>query len=104
VIRDRATLVRETKDGLIENVYRLQLMNTDERTHRYRITASGLPGIAAIAEQPVAVGPATTLGVAVALRVDPTGIANGSHTVMFHVEDIDDPSLRRDEKSRFFVK
>ena len=104
VIRDRATLVRETRDGLLENVYRLQLMNTDERVHRYRITASGLPGITAIAEQPVAVGPATTLGIAVTLRVDPTGIANGSHAVMFHVEDIDDPSLRRDEKSRFFVK
>ncbi|HWI15342.1 MAG TPA: cytochrome c oxidase accessory protein CcoG [Burkholderiales bacterium] len=104
VIRDRGALVRETRDGLVENVYRLQLMNTDERPHRYRISATGLEGMAVVADQPVQVPGATTQGVAVALRVDPAGVAAGSHKVVFHVEDVDDPSVRSDEKSRFFVR
>ena len=104
VIRDRGALVRETRDGLVENVYRLQLMNTDERAHRYAISASGLQGLAVVVEQPVQIAGATTQAVAVALRIDPAGLAGGSHTVVFHVEDVDDPAIRRDEKSRFFVK
>jgi cytochrome c oxidase accessory protein FixG len=104
VIRDRGALVRETREGLIENVYRLQMMNTDERPHRYRISATGLDGIAVIAEQPVRVAAATTEGVAVALRVDPASVKPGSHTILFHVEDVDDPAVRSDEKSRFFVR
>jgi hypothetical protein len=79
-------------------------MNTDERSHRYRITASGLPGIMVVPGDPVAVGPASALGVAVTVRVDPAGVTPGSHDVVFHVEDVLDPSLRRDEKSRFYVK
>ena len=36
---------RNTMDGVVENVYRLQLMNASERVHRYRITARGIPGV-----------------------------------------------------------
>ncbi len=104
VIRDRGALVRETREGLIENVYRLQVMNTDEHPHRYRISATGLEGLSVVAEQPVQVAAATTLGVAVALRVDPAAVKPGSHTIVFHVEDADDPAIRSDEKSRFFVR
>jgi len=32
--------------GAIENVYRLQVMNADERAHRYRVALSGLAGAA----------------------------------------------------------
>ena len=35
VVRDRGALVRETDDGRLSNVYRLQIMNTDERAHRW---------------------------------------------------------------------
>ena len=43
IVRDRASLAREVEGGRIENVYRIQVMNTQERAHRYRIGASGLP-------------------------------------------------------------
>ena len=104
VIRDRATLVRDTSEGLIENVYRLQIMNTDERIHRYVVRASGLEGLTVSVRQPVEVPGATTLAVAVAVQVDPAGIKPGSHPIVFHVEDAEDPHLRADEKSRFFVR
>jgi len=104
VIRDRATLVREVEGGLIENVYRLQIMNTDERPHRYNIAVSGLEGLKVIARQPVAVPGVTTQAVAVAVRIDPADIKPGSHAIMFHVSDSDEPHVKADEKSRFFVK
>ncbi|MDP2242009.1 MAG: cytochrome c oxidase accessory protein CcoG [Burkholderiales bacterium] len=104
VIRDRATLVREVEDGLLENVYRLQIMNTDERPRRYTITVSGLEGLRVVARQPVEVAGATTEAVAVAVRVDPVNIKPGSHAVVFHVADSDDPRVKADEKSRFYVK
>ena len=43
VIRDRASLAREAAPGVIENVYRVQLMNTDETPRRFTIRAEGLP-------------------------------------------------------------
>jgi len=104
VIRDRATLVREVEDGLLENVYRLQIMNTDERPRRYTITVSGLEGLKVVARQPVAVAGATTEAVAVAVRVDPVNLKPGSHAVVFHVTDSDDPRVNADEKSRFYVR
>ena len=104
VIRDRATLVRETRDGLLENVYRLQIMNTDEAPRRYRVTVSGLPGLRIQVQQPVEVAGATTQAVAVAVQLDPGGIKTGSHTIVFHVEDLADDSIRANEKSRFFVR
>jgi cytochrome c oxidase accessory protein FixG len=104
VIRDRAALMRETRDGKIENVYRLQIMNTDERAHRYAIRASGLKDVRITPSGPVTVAGATTQSIVVTLQVDPAGIAPGSHNIMFHIEDAEQPSLRADEKSRFYIK
>ena len=104
VIRDRASLMRETRDGRIENVYRLQIMNTDERVHRYVIRVSGLSGLQVSPSVPVTIAGATTQAIAVTAQIDPAGIKPGSHNIMFHIEDMEQPSIRADEKSRFFVK
>jgi len=104
VIRDRAALMRETRDGKIENVYRLLIMNTDEREQRFSITVTGLPGLRVTPDEPVRVAGATTLPVAVTLQVDPKDVRAGSYNIMFHVENLDDAAVRVDEKSRFFLK
>ncbi len=104
VIRDRAALVRETRTGMIENVYRLQIMNTDERVHRYSIKASGLPGLKVAPSDAVSVAGASTQSIVLTLQLDPAGVKPGSHNVMLHIEDIEQPSIRADEKSRFFVR
>ena len=104
VIRDRAALTRETTGGLLENVYRLQIMNTTEQPRRFVITASGIDGLELIAQQPVAVPAAGAFTVPVALRVDPAATSAGSHPVRFHVEDSADARVRADEKSVFYVR
>ena len=43
IIRDRGSLGREVPGGLIENVYRLQILNASEETLELSITAEGLP-------------------------------------------------------------
>ena len=104
VIRDRAALVRDAGDGRVENVYRLQIMNTSEQTRRFVVTASGLPQLEVVADQPVHVGGAVTEAVVVTLRADPTLVPAGSHAIVLHVRDADDPAIATDEKSRFYVK
>ena len=46
VIRDRGAMGREVEDGMIENVYRLQIMNTSEKAQTYRIRVSGIDTLA----------------------------------------------------------
>lgn len=104
VIRDRAALTRETTDGLLENVYRLQIMNTTEQARRFVITASGIDGLTLIAQQPAAVPAAGAITLPVALRIGPGATSPGSHPVRFHVEDSADARIKADEKSVFYVR
>jgi cytochrome c oxidase accessory protein FixG len=104
VIRDRGALAREVGQGRIENVYRLQIMNTDEAAHRYVVSASGLEGLTVVAKQPIEVRGATTQAVALALRVDPAVVKKGGYDVVIRVEDADDASIAANEKTRFFVR
>ncbi len=46
VIRDRGALGREVAGGLIENVYRLQIINSAESPVVLDLSASGVPGLA----------------------------------------------------------
>jgi cytochrome c oxidase accessory protein FixG len=104
VIRDRGAMVRDAGGGMIENVYRLQFINTDEAPRRYSVTASGLPGLQVIVRQPIEVPPATTQAFPVSLRLDPAGLAPGSHEIIFNIVDVDRADVRANEKSRFFIR
>lgn len=102
VVRDRASLARIVDGGQLENVYRLQIMNATERPQRYRIEASGLPGLRAASAEPVDVGSAQSRWVVVGLRL-PYGSANaGSHPVYFDVRSVDG-SAQVSEKATFMV-
>jgi len=62
IIRDRGALAREAAPGLIENVYRLQIMKHREKPRRFTIAATGLPGLKVMGvAQPVEVGAAAAL-------------------------------------------
>uniref|UniRef100_UPI00333E5776 cytochrome c oxidase accessory protein CcoG n=1 Tax=Castellaniella defragrans TaxID=75697 RepID=UPI00333E5776 len=45
VIRDRGALGREIAGGMIENVYRLQFINSSEQPVTLELSASGVPGL-----------------------------------------------------------
>lgn len=102
VIRDRATLARETDAGWIENIYRLQIINMDDRPHRYVLSASGLPGLRLVgASQSIEVEALATANVTVRLQADPADIPGRSNPVAFQLRAEDDPALARTAKSSF---
>lgn len=102
VIRDRGSMGREAEDGRIENVYRLQLMNTSEAPRRYRLAVSGMPGAAIVDADVVALDGASTRAVPVRVRADGAGQA-GSHRIAFTISALDDPSVAVREEAAFIV-
>ena len=87
VIRDRVPMAADNGDGKVENVYRLQLMNTDETPRIFRISASGLPELQLDArENPVELPGATSRMVPVRVRAKPDAASHGSMGIDFRVE------------------
>ena len=90
VIRDRATLSREVADGLIENVYRLQIMNTQEQPRRLAITATGIDDLKVGGiTLPIEIGPASTQMFTLNLRAPVGNAQKGSTRIEFHIVPID---------------
>ncbi|MBS0336824.1 MAG: cytochrome c oxidase accessory protein CcoG [Proteobacteria bacterium] len=104
VIRDRAAISREVEGGLIENVYRLQVMNTVEKGRRFLIHVEGLPGAQVAGDGKVELAGASTQMIAVKVRVQPAALEAGTHKFRFVVEAEDDPHVAVNEKSVFIVR
>jgi cytochrome c oxidase accessory protein FixG len=104
VIRDRAALAREVEGGRIENVYRLQVMNTTEDTRMYEISVAGLPTLQIATEPSVLTGPTESRMVPVRLRVEPGQVAPGTHRIVFSVRAMDDARIAVEEQSVFIVR
>jgi cytochrome c oxidase accessory protein FixG len=103
VIRDRGAMGREVEDGMIENVYRLQVMNTTEQSHSYRITVSGLASLTQATTDVVTLGPTETLAHAIRLRAAHGAGKQGSNKIHITLQALDDPSLQVTEPAVFFV-
>jgi polyferredoxin len=105
VLKDRANLVRETNDGWMENVYRLQIMNTAETPHRFQMSVRGLPDARLVANTPVVdVAGASSIIVPVSVQVDPNAVAPGSHRIDFEVRAVDDDRLTASANSSFYLR
>ena len=102
VVRDRGVLARIVAGGMIENVYRLQIMNATESGQSYRIAATGLPGLAVASETLAEVGPTESRWVAVRLQLPYEAAGPGTHTIHFELTDRDGTASVR-EKSVFLV-
>jgi cytochrome c oxidase accessory protein FixG len=103
VIRDRGSMGREVENGMIENVYRLQIMNTDEAPHRYRIQVGGIESIHLETAAEVELGSTQSLAVPVRIRIG-EGMGNkGSNKIWFSLQAVDQENLQVKEKAVFFV-
>ncbi|RZI56223.1 MAG: cytochrome c oxidase accessory protein CcoG [Rubrivivax sp.] len=92
VVRDRATLAREVEDGVIENLYRLQLMNAAESTQRFVLDVKGIEGLrVASPSGELMLGPAEARWVTVALRLPPErarALGAGAHPMHFAIRRV----------------
>jgi cytochrome c oxidase accessory protein FixG len=89
VVRDRGLISRDASDPVVQNVYRLQIMNTQERAARFTIAASGIDGIKLLGDpQPIALGPATARWVPVRIEVPRENAEPGSNRIEFTVQAV----------------
>ncbi len=101
----------------MQNVYRLQIMNTDEKPRAFTISATGVDGLEVTGvEQPVALGAASTRLVPIILqaRGEVAGEVDEDHLrearekghlsrkIEIVVQAVDDAGVVRREQSKFF--
>lgn len=103
VIRDRGAMGREVEDGMIENVYRLQVMNTEERTHRYKISVSGIESIALASDGEIELKATESRAVPVRVRIAHGKGEKGSNRIAFELQSLDDKDVQVREKAVFIV-
>ncbi len=106
IMRDRGALAREVEGTLIENTYQFQFINVDERAHTYRISVSGLPGLAVASDNTFDV-PATTTKLFVVRMQAPIDqidkLEKGSHKIKIRIDSLTIPGVGVDEKAAFFI-
>ena len=118
VMRDRGALAREVNDEMIENVFRLQLMNASEHPLQVSLKASGLPEIELLDSQgreikTLYVAAASNLLIPLKVRVEIDDVKPGTYPIYFsakakEVDDDEDDDgngevILSDEKSNFIV-
>ena len=102
VVRDRGVLARIVSGGMIENVYRLQVMNATEAPQQYRIEAAGLPGLKVASETVFDVDPAQSRWVVVNLQLPYEAATPGTHGIHFDITAVK-TQAQVHEKSVFLV-
>jgi cytochrome c oxidase accessory protein FixG len=101
VIRDRQTLSQEVANGNIENLYRLQIINMDDRRHAYRISAKGVDGLKLTNGGRVEIDALGTANVSVALEASRLALNKPSQAIVFEIVAEDDAKIVREAKSSF---
>ncbi|CAL93962.1 cytochrome c oxidase accessory protein CcoG [Azoarcus olearius] len=104
VLRDRTSLAREVEDGMIENVYRLQVMNMTESARSFHFGVEGLDQARiGSAETSISVPPASTQSVTLRVLV-PGGVGkSGANELFILVAPDDAPQERLREKTTFLM-
>ena len=103
VIRDRVEQAREDENLMIENHYRLQIMNVSEVPQHYLIDVSGMAGIFIESERSVVIPPLTTQSVSVEVHVPPASGKKGYNRIYFAVKSLNDERIAVREKSNFLI-
>ena len=103
VLRDRAILAREVEGGLIENVYRLQVMNVTEQAHRYTVSVSGLNDIRLEGASSIEVPAVTSKTLPILVRVPLESGQQGAHVIYFDVQAESNSGMAVHEKATFLI-
>jgi cytochrome c oxidase accessory protein FixG len=102
VLRDRGALSREVEDNQIENVYRLQVMNTEEKAQSFALTVEGLPGLTVASENAEFDVPAESTGsIVLRLRAPGDAVGPGAHKIRIGVQSKSHPEVAVRERTTF---
>ena len=102
IIRDRYQLFRETSNGMITNVYTLQIVNKDQQEHTYQISLNGIDDAKIIGGNKITLARGELLANPIDVEVDPKNLHNQTNIeITISITDIDKSSNSVSQKSRF---
>ncbi len=111
VIRDRIGSSRDTDEAGIENVYRLQIMNTSEVPRRFLISVSGIDGMEINGlereggRHAVEIGPTSSRMIPVRIEAARDRVHKGANAIVFRVQSVGEgDSIVITEKASFVVQ
>jgi polyferredoxin len=88
VMRDRGVAGREVDGGLVENVYRLQVMNVGEHYQFYAVKVGGLPGIQLSGDNVIELPAESSHIFTVRVRAAPEAGKAGANPIRFEIESL----------------
>jgi len=103
VLRDRAALARELRDGSIENVYRLHIMNLLEQQRQVTLSVSGLDGVHIGGEQTVTLPESAMEAVTVSVQAPYDQNKTGPQPIFIEATVVGDPGTKVREKTTFIM-
>lgn len=101
IVRDRNQLYVTTVDGLVDNIYTLNLANMDRGMHEFEVTIEGLDGATLIGNAVHTLNGGEIREISVRVRMLPETLADVSTPFDFRVMATDDPALQVRSESRF---
>ena len=106
IMRDRGAMAREVEGTHIENTFQFQFINTDERAHLYKVTATGVPGLRVVSGDTFEVPKISTKLFVVRMQspiADLEALEKGSHRIQIRIDSLTTPGVGVDEKAIFFI-
>lgn len=111
IVRDRGVLGREIPGGMIENIYRIQVINMSEKDQRFvlKATSEDIPQVMVLVGeengQQIDVPAFSNQWVPMVIRVPVQDSAKGLHQLTLHIENTDktEGTLSAQQDTTFFV-
>ncbi|WP_251358163.1 cytochrome c oxidase accessory protein CcoG [Kangiella sp. TOML190] len=99
--KDRNRLYITNSEGLIENVYKLEVLNKSQQQKSYQISVQGPEQLLYKGPAQVTVAAGDVKELPIRLSIDPVYMDKSNIEVMIHLEATDDPSIAITEPARF---
>jgi polyferredoxin len=104
VLRDRNILYRETSAGDLENVFRIRILNQDNKPHSFVVSLEGMPGATLDRDEPETFADSGEIvETLVRVRANDDIIKERSTGITLRITASDDKKLTDDEDARFIA-
>lgn len=104
LMHDRALALRALDGGMVENVYRMHVINTERRAQRYRIVVSGLDTLALGSPAQLALAGGASRVLALRLQAQRAAGRPGANPIAVELITLDQPHQRVRHDTVFFTR
>ncbi len=101
IIKDRNRLYITNSQGLVENIYKLKVLNKSQQDRTYQIKIDALSEMVYKGPSEVTVTAGNVETFPIRLSVDPIHMEKSNIEVLINLNDVDNPSIQVTEPARF---